>query len=137
MAPRLVFPGHALLKPVACAFLLSLAAMSAHGQDAPTPAAAASASASSSSSSRAPEVVPPDKKILRKLTDAAIDYVRNQRGWMDGTYKVQFYGYDGGLTIMSIYLDQGDTASNFVGAEGQSFKVEIDPATMRVKSELY
>ncbi|MEI9906278.1 MAG: hypothetical protein WDN06_21990 [Asticcacaulis sp.] len=97
----------------------------------------ASSSSSSSAGPVKPVVVPPDKKTLRKLNDAAVAYVRNQRGWMDGSYKVYFYGYDNDLTIMAIDLTQGDNAYNFVSAEGQPFKVEIDPATMQVKRELY
>ncbi len=97
----------------------------------------ASSSSSSSAGPAKPVVVPPDKKTLRKLNDTVVAYVRNQRGWMDGSYKVYFYGYDNDLTIMAIDLTQGDNAYNFVSAEGQPFKVEIDPATMQVKRELY
>lgn len=84
-----------------------------------------------------PAAAPPDKKTLRKLNDAVVAYVRNQRGWMDGTYKVVFYGYDDKLTVMEVDLTQGDNAYNFVSAEGQPFKVEIDPATFAVVAERY
>ena len=96
------------------------------------------ASSSSASGQPAkPVVVPPDKKTLRRMTDAIVTYVRNQRGWMDGTYKVYFYGYDNDLTIMAIDLTQGDNAYNFVGAEGQPFKVEVDPKTFAIIAEQY
>ena len=153
-----------MLKPVAVAAVAFL--LAARGQDGappPPPVSDASASAASSASSPAftgtvatldmpgtssassssssgpakPVVVPPDKKTLRKLNDAVVAYVRNQRGWMDGTYKVYFYGYDNGLTVMAIDLTQGDNAYNFVSAEGQPFKVEIDPATLKIVSERY
>ena len=95
------------------------------------------ASSSSSSGPAKPVVVPPDKKTLRRINDAIVTYIRDQRGWMDGTYKIQFEGYDDGLVIMRVDLTQGDNAYNFVGAEGQPFKVEIDPATLKIEDERY
>ena len=97
----------------------------------------ASSSSSASGKPARPVVVPPDKKTLRRINDATVAYIRDQRGWMDGTYKITFYGYDGALVIMRIDLTQGDNAYNFVGAEGQPFKIEIDPKTLVIAAERY
>ncbi len=97
----------------------------------------ASASSSSGSVPSKPVVAPPDKKTLQRINDAIVAYIRDQRGWMDGTYKIGFEGYDNGLVIMRIDLTQGDNAYNFVGAEGQPFKVEIDPQSLKIEDERY
>ncbi len=161
-----MFPGVDMLKPIAVAAVAFVLAARGQESAAPPPsgpdasatsassaaspaftgtiatldlpgASSSSSSSSSSSGPARPVVVPPDKKTLRRLNDAVVTYVRNQRGWMDGTYKVYFYGYDNGLTVMAIELTQGDNAFNFVSAEGQPFKVEIDPATLKIMSERY
>ncbi|MGZ3305862.1 MAG: hypothetical protein ACXU8U_08370 [Asticcacaulis sp.] len=68
---------------------------------------------------------------------AVIAYVRDSRGWPDGSYTVSYYGKDGDLLIFAVDYGRGDTSSNFVGNDGDSFKVALDPKTRKVERELY
>ena len=68
---------------------------------------------------------------------AVVKYVRDSRGWPDGSYTVTFYSKDGDNLIFSVDYARGDTASNFVGTEGDSFKVLFNPKTQKVEHEMY
>ena len=68
---------------------------------------------------------------------AIVKYIRNSRGWPDNSYTVEFYGKDGDNLIFSIGYDRGDNATNFVGNEGDSFKVLFNPKTSKVEREMY
>ena len=68
---------------------------------------------------------------------AIVKYVRDSRGWPDGSYTVEFYGKDGDNLIFSVDYSRGDSASNFVGTEGDSFKVLFNPKTGKVEHEMY
>ena len=72
----------------------------------------------------------------KKLVPVVVDYVRNNRGWMDGVYSVEYTGQDGDLLIFTVVL-VGNDADHLVIADGQSFQVEVDPVTKTVKSERF
>ena len=92
------------------------------------------ASVSESSSSQAPAVRIPDEAALRQ---AVTSYVRNTRAWTDGSYEIAFDRRDGDLLIFDINYTRGDSPYNLVTNVGQSFAVEIDPATRKVVREIF
>ncbi len=66
-----------------------------------------------------------------------VKYVRSSRGWPDGSYTVDFYAKDGDNLIFSVAYGRGDSSTNFVGNEGDSFKVLLDPKRKKVEREMY
>jgi hypothetical protein len=80
---------------------------------------------------------PPHIEHEADYIKAVVKYVRDSRGWPDGSYTVTFYSKDGDNLIFSVEYSRGDTASNFVGNEGDSFKVLVNPKTQKVEHEMY
>ncbi len=80
---------------------------------------------------------PPHVEHEADYIKAVTKYVRDSRGWPDGSYTVTFFSKDGDKLIFSVDYSRGDTASNFVGTEGDSFKVLFDPKTQKVEHEMY
>jgi hypothetical protein len=80
---------------------------------------------------------PPHVEHEADDVQAIVKYVRNSRGWPDGSYEVDFVGKDGDNLIFSVAYSRGDNATNFVGNEGDSFKVLFNPKTGKVERELY
>lgn len=80
---------------------------------------------------------PQPTKDEKKLISVVKDYIRNHRGWIDGSYSVELYARQADTLIFAVYFDRGDGAWAFTAAEGQSFKVEVDPKTKQVTSEQF
>ena len=80
---------------------------------------------------------PPHVEHEAEYLKAIVKYVRDSRGWPDGSYTVAFFSKDGDNLIFSVDYARGDTASNFVGTEGDSFKVLFNPKTQKVEHEMY
>jgi hypothetical protein len=80
---------------------------------------------------------PPHVEHEADYIQAIVKYVRNSRGWPDSSYVVTFYGKDGDNLIFSVDYGRGDNATNFVGNEGDSFKVLFNPKTGKVEHEMY
>jgi hypothetical protein len=80
---------------------------------------------------------PPHIEHEAAYIQAIVKYVRDSRGWPDSSYTVTFFGKDGDNLIFSVEYGRGDNATNFVGNEGDSFKVLFDPKTQKVEREMY
>ena len=80
---------------------------------------------------------PPHIAHEADYVQSIVKYVRNSRGWPDNSYTVEFYGKDGDSLIFSVEYQRGDNSTNFVGNEGDSFKVLFNPKTSKVERELY
>jgi hypothetical protein len=83
---------------------------------------------------------PPPKTHIpheAEMTEIVVDYVRNNRGWPDGVYKVSYDSRDGDRLIFSVDFLRGDSSANFVGIDGSSFKVVVNTTSKRVEKELY
>jgi hypothetical protein len=80
---------------------------------------------------------PPHVEHETDYIQSIIKYVRNTRGWPDSSYTIEFYGKDGDDLIFSVGYDRSDNATNFVGNEGDSFKVLFNPKSNKVERELY
>ena len=108
-----------------------------------TSSSASSSSSSASSSSMTGTIAevgappPPPVPHQAELIAAVIDYVRNNRGWPDGSYTVSFDSHAGDKLIFSVDYSRGDTTTNFVGNDGMSFRVLVNPVTQKVEQELY
>jgi len=80
---------------------------------------------------------PPHVEHEADYLQIVVKYVRNSRGWPDSSYSVVFYGKDGDNLIFAIDYGRGDSSTNFVGNEGDSFKVLLNPKTGKVEREMY
>ncbi len=80
---------------------------------------------------------PPHIEHEADYMKAIVKYVRDSRGWPDGSYTVTFFSKDGDDLIFSVEYGRGDNATNFVGNEGDSFKVLLNPKTQKVEREMY
>jgi len=80
---------------------------------------------------------PPHIEHEADYIQSIIKYVRNTRGWPDSSYTIEYYGKEGDDLIFSVGYDRGDNATNFVGNEGDSFKVLFNPKTNTVEREMY
>ena len=80
---------------------------------------------------------PPHIEHEADYMKAIVKYVRDSRGWPDGSYTVTFFSKDGDNLIFSVEYSRGDNATNFVGTEGDSFKVLLNPKTQKVEHEMY
>ena len=80
---------------------------------------------------------PPHIEHETDYIQMVVKYVRSSRGWPDSSYAIEFYGKDGDNLIFSVEYSRGDNATNFVGNEGDSFKVLLNPKTGKVEREMY
>ncbi len=80
---------------------------------------------------------PPHVEHEADYIQMVVKYVRSSRGWPDGSYTIDFYSKDGDNLIFAVAYGRGDSATNFVGNEGDSFKVLLNPKTRKVEREMY